>query len=208
MFKALFSHGKKERRTLENLRKHVKLLSSACDVLRRALETEDRGLAVTVIDMEREGDAIRREIMANIHEGAFLPYLRPNLYRFAEIIDEVFDLVEDAARYYEDLELHETLREDCRRIAVLSSEMSEMLCLTFETMLEGGDLREKTLALRIYEKKVDDIKFELLRKLKGVQVKDFWEGKTLSDFVDSLVRVSDVIEDASDALDIIHVSMG
>jgi len=208
MFKALFSHGKKERRTLENLRKHVKLLSSACDVLRRALETEDRGLAVTVIDMEREGDAIRREIMANIYEGAFLPYLRPNLYRFAEIIDEVFDLVEDAARYYEDLELHETLREDCRRIAVLSSEMAEMLCLTFETMLEGGDLREKTLALRIYEKKVDDIKFELLRKLKGVQVKDFWEGKTLSDFVDSLVRVSDVIEDASDALDIIHVSMG
>lgn len=208
MFKALFSHGKKERRTLENLRRHVKLLSSACDVLRRALETGDRGLAVTVIDMEREGDAIRREIMANIYEGAFLPYLRPNLYRFAEIIDEVFDLVEDAARYYEDLELHETLREDCRRIAVLSSEMAEMLCLTFETMLEGGDLREKTLALRIYEKKVDDIKFELLRKLKGVQVKDFWEGKTLSDFVDSLVRVSDVIEDASDALDIIHVSMG
>jgi len=208
MFEALFSHGKKERRALENLRRHVKLLSSACDVLRRALETGDRGLAVTVIDMEREGDAIRREIMANIHEGAFLPYLRPNLYRFAEIIDEVFDLVEDAARYYEDLELHETLREDCRRIAVLSSEMSEMLCLTFETMLEGGDLREKTLALRIYEKKVDDIKFELLRKLKGVQVKDFWEGKTLSDFVDSLVRVSDVIEDASDALDIIHVSMG
>ncbi len=29
-----------------------------------------------VIDMEREGDTIRREIISNIYEGAFLPYLR------------------------------------------------------------------------------------------------------------------------------------
>jgi hypothetical protein len=82
-----------------------------------------------------------------------------------------------------------------------------MLLLTFEAMLRGEDLREKTLAIRIYEKKVDDIKIALYRDAKGVAVDGFWEGKILADFISGLTGISDIIEDAGDQLQIILVTM-
>jgi predicted phosphate transport protein (TIGR00153 family) len=68
-------------------------------------------------------------------------------------------------------------------------------------------LREKTLAIRIYEKKVDDMKFDLIGRLRNKEVKNFWEGRALSDFISYLTHISDVIEDASDYLHIINLSM-
>jgi predicted phosphate transport protein (TIGR00153 family) len=85
--------------------------------------------------------------------------------------------------------------------------MCDMLMIAFDTLFNKGDLREKTLAIRIYEKKVDDLKFDLIGKLRNKEVKNFWEGKTLSDFISYLTHISDVIEDASDYLHIINLSM-
>jgi len=82
-----------------------------------------------------------------------------------------------------------------------------MFLITFETMLKGDDLREKTLAIRIYEKKIDDIKFSLIKDIRKIPINNFWEGKTLSDFISGITNVSDIIEDASDYLQIINVSM-
>jgi predicted phosphate transport protein (TIGR00153 family) len=82
-----------------------------------------------------------------------------------------------------------------------------MLLIAFDTLFNKGDLREKTLAIRIYEKKVDEIKFDLISKLRKKEVKDFWEGRILSDFISYLTRISDVIEDASDYLHIINLSL-
>jgi hypothetical protein len=85
--------------------------------------------------------------------------------------------------------------------------MCEMLLLAFETLSSREDLREKTLAIRIYEKKIDELKFDLLNKLRTKEVKGYWEGKILSDFISYLTQVSDVVEDASDYLYIISVSL-
>ena len=74
-------------------------------------------------------------------------------------------------------------------------------------MYGKNDLREKTLAIRIYEKQVDEIKYDLMNKLSEKEVKNFWHGKMLSDFVDFLARISNVIEDASDYLHIINISL-
>ena len=74
-------------------------------------------------------------------------------------------------------------------------------------MLKGDDLREKTLAIRIYEKKIDDIKFGLIKDIRKIPVNNFWEGKILSDFISGITNISDIIEDASDSLQIINVSM-
>jgi hypothetical protein len=82
-----------------------------------------------------------------------------------------------------------------------------MLSLAFETLFSKEDLREKTLAIRIYEKKIDELKFDLLDKLRTKEVKSYWEGKMLSDFISYLTQVSDVVEDASDYLYIISVSL-
>lgn len=162
-----------------------------------------------VADLEREGDSVRREIISTIYEGAFLPFLRTNICRFVEIVDEAFDVLKDAASEFENLgpKLDEEIIEDCIQIADLNQQMCEMLTIAFDTLFNKGDLREKTLAIRIYEKKIDDMKFDLIGKLKNKEVKNFWEGKSLSDFISYLTHISDVIEDASDYLHIINLSM-
>lgn len=207
MFKELLSFGKKEQKALDHMTRHVRLLCSACEAFREALEKRDFKLMETVGDLEREGDIVRREIIGSIYEGAFLPYLRPNLLKFVETVDEVFDLLKAAAHYYRDLVLEGEILYESTRIAVLNLRMAEMLYITFQAMLKGEPLKDKTLAIRIYEKKVDDMKIYISKVMREIKVQDFWEGKALSDFISNLVSISDEIEDASDCLDIINVSM-
>ncbi len=201
--------GKTEQKVIENIKRHIKTLYSASECFKKALEEWNKDQLYCVTDLEREGDSIRREIISNIYEGAFLPFLRPNICRFVEIIDDAFDMLEDAAFDFEYLgpKLNEEIEEDCIKIADINLKMCEMLLIAFETLFGKGDLREKTLAIRIYEKKVDEIKFDLINKLRRKEVKNFWEGKILSDFISYLTQVSDVIEDASDYLHIINISL-
>jgi len=205
----VFFGGKTEQKVIENIKKHIKTLCSASDCFKKAIEEHNKDLIFCVPDLEREGDSIRREIISNIYEGAFLPFLRPNICRFVEIADEALDVVEDAAHEFEYLylKLDKEIEDDCIKIADINTKMCEMLLVAFETLLSKEDLREKNLAIRIYEKKVDEIKFDLIEKLRKTDVKGFWEGKTLSDFISYLTRVSDVIEDASDYLYIINMSL-
>jgi predicted phosphate transport protein (TIGR00153 family) len=159
-------------------------------------------------DLEREGDIVRREIISNIYEGAFFAVSSSNICRFVEIVDEA-DVMEDAALEFEylDSESDREMEEDCIRIADINLKMCEMLLIAFEALFSKEDLREKNLAIRIYEKKVDEIKLDLIKRLRKREVKDFWEGKILSDFISYITHVSDVIEDASDYLYIMNVSL-
>lgn len=203
----LFSQGRKEQKVTAGIADHIRLLGEACAAFHRALDEQDRGLARQVPEMEREADVIRREIIATIYDGAFLPYLRPDLCKFVTMADEVFDLLQETANHFLSVRLPDVLCGECVRVALLNWRMCELLGITYGTMLEGGDLKEKTLGLRIYEKKVDDIKFGLMRDMMALPVSDFWQGHLLAEFIDGLTRISDRIEDASDQLEVIHVSM-
>jgi predicted phosphate transport protein (TIGR00153 family) len=205
--KKIFDYGKQEERVVEDIKRHLKLLCNACDSFHRALEEDDKNLVREVVDSEREGDSIRREIIANIYAGAFLPYLRPDLCRFAEIADRVLDSLQETAFNYIEIKLPENIRDECVRVAFLNARMCEMLSISFDAMLNGEDLREKALAIRIYEKKIDDIKFSIVRDLRQIPVDDFWQGRILADFISGLSSISDTIEDAGDQLQIINVSM-
>lgn len=202
----IFSHGKKERQVSENIERHIQLLCKACEIFRDSLEKNDRNLMWEVVELERDADAVRRDVIAHIYEGAFLPYIRPDLCKFVEIVDEVFDLLKDTAFYGLDCKLPEALREEGIRVALLNFRMCELLLISFEAMLRGEDLREKILGIRIYEKKIDDIKLNLFKDAEQVLVANFWAGKMLSDLLTGLTGISDIIEDASDHLQIINVS--
>jgi predicted phosphate transport protein (TIGR00153 family) len=201
--------GNTEQKVIDSIKKHMQILCSASECFKKGLQGWDKDQMYSVADLEREGDSVRREIISMIYEGAFLPFLRTNICRFVEIVDEAFDVLKDASFEFENLgpKLDEEIREDCIKISDINQQMCDMLILAFDTLFNKGDLREKTLAIRIYEKKVDDMKFDLISKLRSKEVKDFWEGKTLSDFISYLTHISDVIEDASDYLHIINLSM-
>ncbi len=85
--------------------------------------------------------------------------------------------------------------------------MCEILSLAFEALIDKGDLKEKNLAIRICEKQIDDLKFDIIEKLRKIEIQNFWDGKIISDFVDYLTRLSDLLEDASDYLYIIEISL-
>ena len=205
--KKILSYGKQEEKVLEKIKKHLELLCFACDSFYSAVEKDNRSLMSEVIDLEREGDTLRREIITTIYAGAFLPYLRPDLSRFVETVDRIFDAVEDTAFNYLDAQLPEQIVDECVRVAFLNGKMCEMLAITFDALLEGEDLREKALAIRIYEKKIDDIKFSIMKDIRRLPVDNFWEGRILAEFISGLTTISDTIEDASDHLQIIHGGM-
>ncbi len=207
MLKRLFFGGKIEQEVIEKIKKHIEILCSACETFKTAIEKRDKKMMLGVFDLEREGDIIRRNIISNIYEGAFLPFLRPSICKLVEIVDDAIDLVEDAAFEYTDSELDNETKDDCIKIADMNLKMCEIFLIAFESLLSGEDLREKNLAIRIYEKKIDEIKFDLIKRLKKKEVKSFWEGKMISDFIYHLTNISDLIEDASDYLQIINVSL-
>jgi predicted phosphate transport protein (TIGR00153 family) len=207
VLKQFFIGARREQAVIDDIKKHIALLCSACETFKLALQEGNRNLMRLVPDMEREGDAIRRRIVSLIYEGAFLPYLRPNLCRFVEVVDDVFDGLRETAQHYLDISVPEQLLAECVRVAHLNHRMCEMLLYTFEATMEGKDLREKALAVRIYEKKIDDIKVGLLKDARKIPVASFWEGESLSNFLAGLTDISNVIEDATDSLQIINVSM-
>jgi len=208
VFKKVFG-GNAEQKVIDSIKQHMQILYSASECFKKGLQQWDKDQMFCVADLEREADVVRREIISMIYEGAFLPFLRTNICRFVEIVDEAFDVLKDTAFEFENLgpKLDEEIREDCIQIADINRQMCDMLIIAFDALFNKGDLREKTLAIRIYEKKVDDMKFDLIGRLRSKEVKNFWEGRSLSDFISYLTHISDVIEDASDYLHIINLSM-
>ena len=205
--KKILSYGKKEDQVIENVKEHLRLLCLAFESFYSGIRNNDSTKMREVIDLEREGDSVRREIISTIYAGAFLPYLRPDLCRFVETLDRVFDSLEDTAFNYSDVVLPEEITEECVRVASMNTNMCEMLAISFDAMVNGEDLREKALAIRIYEKRIDDIKFSVLKEMRTISVDNFWQGRTLAEFVSDLTTISDMIEDASDYLQIINISM-
>ena len=201
--KKLIGHEDREKEVVRDMDNHVRLLQDGCKAFHVALEHNDHQAMRRVKELEREADTIRRDIVSHIYEGAFLPYLRPELSKFVELVDQVFDLLEYAAACYLGIRFPDSLRSEAGRVAFLNVEMCDMLRITLQAMTAGQDLREKRLAIRIYEKRIDDLKFGLMHDARSIPIEDFWEGKTLSDFLSRLCSVSDLIEDAGDHLGVI-----
>lgn len=209
MLNKIISGGKLEKKVIENIKIHLKILCSATECFKHAITTGNKESTFCVADLEREADSVRREIISTIHEGAFLPFIRPNICRFVEMVDEAFDILEDAAfefRYINN-EIFKIIETECVKIAKINSEICELLSIAFDALLTKGDLKEKNLAIRIYEKQVDDLKIDITEKLREIDIKNFWDGKIITDFVHYLTNLSDLIEDASDYLYIIEVSL-
>jgi len=206
MMKFKFFGEKLEKEVSEDIEELIGLVCSACEFFREAVIKNDKDIMEKVHNIENEGDIVRRKIALKIYEGAFLPYLRPNILKLAELVDEVLDTLEDAAMNFRKIEQLENIREDVIEISNVNSKLCYALLKAFKSLFEDYELRESTLLIRIYEKKVDEIKYDLTDRLIKMDV-DFWQGKILSDFLDSLISVSDIIEDAADLIQMVHVSI-
>jgi predicted phosphate transport protein (TIGR00153 family) len=208
-FKKIIFGGEKEEEVIEMFKEYLKTVRMACEIFKIAIETDDKSLLAEVCELEKVGDTIRRDIALKLYEGAFLPIVRGNLYKLAETIDEILDMLEDISIEYSHLisELDPEIRELCVRVAGINLKMSEYLSSAFEALGEEEDLKDKTIKIRVREREVDTLKHELHKKLVKKEIKNYWEGKVLSDFIEDLVKISDIIEDAGDIIQILNVSL-
>lgn len=207
MLKKIFYREDKEKAVFDEMSQHLDLLKRGCEELKKLLTTGDRELIEKIEDIEREGDVLRRSILFKLFEGAFMPYLRPYIHRFIELSDEAMDVVEDVARYYELVSLPQVLLDDIISVADMNCQMSDLLTITFEAFIRGEDIREKILAIRVYEKRIDEIDHQIRINTFDVAVNSYWEGHWISEFLRSLAFVSDLMEDAADVLSLIHISL-
>ncbi|WP_457548960.1 TIGR00153 family protein [Archaeoglobus sp.] len=211
-FKRVFFGGKLEKEVLDLIRGHLEVLQTVCETFKLALETDDDSLLMSICELEDEGDRIRREIAIKIYEGAFLPYLRPNIYRFSEVVDEAIDKVEDTVYDYQylkackDKTLLDMSKEDLLRIAELNFKASRRLLEAYKALIEGENLSELTVKIRVYEREVDAIKHTLSEKIRGVDI-DVWSAVSFLRLLEHIVSISDLIEDAGDIIQIINVSL-
>ena len=155
-FRRAIFRGEKEEEVIRLIREHLNTIKHACEVFKVGLEKDDRSLLAEVCELEKLGDILRRDIVLKLYEGAFIPAVRTNLYKFAETIDEILDTIEDAVVVYLYLpKLDDEIRDYCINIASINLKMSEDLISAFEALKEGSDLKDKTIRIRKREKIVD-----------------------------------------------------
>ncbi len=212
MLTRLLGFGKLERKAIQKIESYLNTLLKALKCLKVTIVEEKEEETYCIENLEREADVLKREIIAIIYEGAFLPYVRPSLCTFIETIEKAFEFLKVCAVEFRYLntDMYQAIKQECTKVADLNVEMGEVLISAFNTLKEKADIREKNLAIRVCEKKIDEIKHEImdrLRRCDACKVVSFWEGKDLSDFVEALVSISDVIEDASDYLYILELSL-
>ena len=68
-------------------------------------------------------------------------------------------------------------------------------------------MENRTVNIRAKEREIDILRNRIYEKLVKREVSSYWEGKILSDFIDHLVYVSDIIEDAADLIQVLNVSL-
>lgn len=199
---------KAEERVINGIAQMINLAFSACETLKRAVEDKNKALLEEVFRLERDGDEIRRNITQEIYRGAFLPYLRPNIFRLIEVVDEILDMAEEAATNFQKIENLKLLEiDEIYSILEMNVKICSVLSKNFMNFLKDPErLREGVIVVRMMEKEADNLKFAILEKLKDFEV-NFWDGYFVVNFVNSLETLSDVAEEAMDMLQMILLSL-
>ncbi len=200
--------GEKEREVVEKFKEHISLIVEASEVFKVSLENRDKSTVYEVCEVEKYGDAIRRETLQKLFEGAFIPGLRPYLYKLSESIDNVLDELEDVAVLYLMLDcISNEVYSDLVRIAEINTKMGKLLLDAFNSLENNSDMSDILLKIKISEEEVDAIKGRIYKKIRNLRFENFAEWYLFIKFVEKLINISDLIEDSADIIQILNVSL-
>ena len=197
-----------EERVINGIVQMLSLAFSSCEVLKKAVEERNKVLLEEVFRLERDSDEIRRNIMHEIYRGAFLPYIRPNVFRLVETVDEILNMAKECAMNFQKIDDMNFLEiKEIESLLELNIKLCSILAKNFTSFLKDFErLREGVVVVRMMEKEGDNIRLAVYERLKGMDV-SYWDGHFISRFIDSLESISDVAEEAMDMLQIIVLSL-
>ncbi|HII59583.1 TPA: TIGR00153 family protein [Methanocaldococcus jannaschii] len=196
-----------EKSVIDNLRLLIQMSLKSIELLKDYMNSKDEKILKEIIKIEEEGDETTKNIRINL-EKAFLPNMRRELSRSAELLDETLDSLKHAAMLYELLkeEFDEYLKNEIDLVLMITVDMFQHLDRVLDVIEKGGDLDPIIKEIKDKEKFIDDVyQNRIYKYLINLEVESFWEGKILCDFIDNIVNISDYIEDVADELHIIYL---
>ncbi|EHP85761.1 TIGR00153 family protein [Methanotorris formicicus] len=202
-----FFKRKPEREVIEFIKYHIGLSKKAIAILKEFLDNKDKEYLNEITSIEKEGDEIRKKAILKLYE-AFLPSMRRELNYSIEILDEVLDSVNHGAKIYDlmTFELDNNIKEKCKLVLDMSIEMLDCLINAVNAFEERGDFNECIKIIKMREEEIDDIHHEIYRYMVNMEINNFWEGKLMSDLVDMITNISDLIEDVANEFQVIYLS--
>lgn len=200
---------KAEERVIENISQMLNLAFSACELLQKSVLERNKSLLEEISRLERDGDEIKRITAKEIYRGAFLPYLRSNILRLVEDVDDILNTTDKAGKYFRKIRNFEFLNSnyEIEKILKINITLCKILSKNFISFFKTpGKLREAVIVVRILEKEADDLKHSILENLMEMRF-EFWDGIFIFNFVEAIEEISDVIEETMDTLQVVVLSL-
>lgn len=207
--------GRKERRVLELISDHFRIVVRTVQQLESLLDAAKSGdwkaveeMTDKVAELETLADGMHRDAVMAISQGAFFSGTREDFLELMEENDEVADAAQNAARILAESPI------DSRSFLILYEEPKATLGDLFTTLLSGVQLVEesirslevdaevavsKSLLVERAEEEADEIKNRLIKRIfahkSDLEVLTLLQ---LRDFVLKLDDIADAAEDSSD----------
>lgn len=208
---------KKEKQVVELIVSHADKTAECVEivvsVLKACLPGGDGSAAVdagAVGELERDADGLLREIREVMYSGAYLPLIRGDIYRLMSKIDDVANKAEECCdlcylqkpivgeEYQRELVAIMDLTIDCY------SELREALRSYFDPKGELDQQRTHLHNVGKLETAIDTKARQLTEQIFA-SAAPLAEKLHLQMFLASIIRISDVTEDAADELDLLSV---
>lgn len=199
---------KAEERVISNIEKMLNLSLHACELLRKAVLEKNDLFLEEISRIERDGDDLRRNTAKEIYKGAFLPYLRMNILRLVENVDDILNTIDKAGKYFKKIDDFEFLTSatEIERMMDLNILLCRVLSKNFvEFFKSHRKLDEAVIVVRMLEKEADNLKHSILESLREKNL-DLWNGIFTFNFIESLEEISDVVEHMMDTVQVIVLS--
>lgn len=198
-----------EERVIGNIGQMLNLSLSACELLHKAVLERNKQLLEEVSRLERDGDDLRRSTAREIYKGAFLPYLRSNILRLVEDVDDILNTIDKAGKYFRKIQKLDFLNSayEIERILELNVILCKIISRNFMEFFKTPEkLSEAVIVVRMLEKEADTLKHSILESFREKEF-ELWDGIFTFNFVEAIEEISDVIEDTMDTLQVIVLSL-
>lgn len=202
----------KEKEVVDLIYRHCaktgEVLAAANDVLTRAIEgkgTPEGHDARKVGNLEEEADALLREARDLMYSGAYLPQIREDIDHLLSRVDDIANKAEeccDVACLQQPLipvEYHADLLAILDLTGSCFSELSAALAQYIDRKGDTDQMRQHLHLVSKLESQVDHNARRITRQLFQSNIAKA-EMLHLQAFLNSLIRISDVTEDAGDVL--------
>jgi len=209
---------KKEKRVVELALQHIDKTGECLEFMAesvKALVSEGRveevaAAANRVSDLESDADKLLRNIRELLYSGAYLPLIRGDIYRLMSAIDNVANKAEDCCEFV-----------NYQKPAIAKEYQAEIIAIVDLTLACYAEFRNALRAffspegtkdtLREHTKKVSELESLIDGNERSMTSQIFASSLPLSDklhfrgLLSGIVCISDVIEDATDELELVSL---